>query len=83
MIKKHYGTDQQFIQRGLSAFLPVLESEMEEEKEYSGAKKGDCAVCKKAIKGKPWFQTVSFEDGNYRVVSVCSEECSEAYRPTK
>jgi len=83
MIKEHYGTDQQFIQRGLSAFIPVLESEIEEEKEYSGAKKGECDVCKKVMKGKPWFQTVSFADGDYRVVSVCSEECSEAYRPTK
>jgi hypothetical protein len=75
-----------FIQtRGPEMRIKKEEEDEEEEKNgrYEGTKEKKCLVCDKVIKGKPWFKSVVFDEGKARVVEICSEKCSEMYKPYK
>lgn len=71
------------IKKELLKFVEEPEEEPEEEQKYEGTKEKKCLVCDKPIKGKPWFNSVVFDEGKARVVEICSEKCSEMYKPYK
>lgn len=86
MVIEYYEQRQsEYIEMTLQAFIPTKPSfeieEDEEDEEFSGTKKKQCVHCKKEIGGKEWNKTVQFVDGKSKVVPLCSEKCSEKYRP--
>ena len=66
----------------LDSFIPRQPQQDESDEKYQGTRDAACANCKKSMK-RVWRNTVQLVDGEPRVVPLCSEKCSEEYRPSK